>query len=54
MNEETETRTTAQIGELIAAVFDAAAGYSADPREVSRMATLTVMHILQHAPVPSK
>ena len=53
MERETSARITAQIGELIAAVFDVAAGCSADPREVSRMATSTIMHIMRRAQVPS-
>ncbi len=40
---------TAQIGELIAAAFDTAATYSTDPREVSRLATQAVGHMLRHA-----
>ena len=40
---------TASVGELIAAVFEEAAGYSADPREVSRLATHAVRHLMRHA-----
>jgi hypothetical protein len=40
------TRRTAQLGELIAAVFDEAARYSANPREVSRLATHAVSHLM--------
>ena len=45
----THVHRTAQLGELVVAVFDEAAQYSADPREVSRLATKTVMHMLQRA-----
>lgn len=40
---------TAQLGELIVAAFDEAAGYSADPQEVSRLATRAVLHMLRRA-----
>jgi len=36
-----------QVGELIVAAFDEAARYSADPREVSLLATRAVTHILR-------
>jgi hypothetical protein len=39
-------RRTAQLGELVAAAFDAAARLSADPPEVSRLATLVVNRVL--------
>lgn len=39
-------RTTPQLGDLVVAAFDAAAHLSADPREVSRLATLVVKHLL--------
>jgi hypothetical protein len=42
----TLTRRTAQLGELVAAAFDGAKRLSADPREVSRLATLVVNHVL--------
>jgi hypothetical protein len=35
-------RKTAQLGEVVAAVFDKAAHYSEDPREVSRLGTQAV------------
>ena len=40
-------RRTAQLGELVVAAFDGAARLSSDPREVSRMATLVVRHMLR-------
>jgi hypothetical protein len=40
------TRKTARLGELIAAVFDEAARYSIDPREVSRLAAHAVSHLM--------
>jgi hypothetical protein len=41
---------TVALGELILAVFDKAAEYSADPREISRLATQTISHMLWHSP----
>jgi hypothetical protein len=46
---KTQIRKTVPLGELILAVFEKAAQYSADPREVSRLATQTVSHMLWHA-----
>jgi hypothetical protein len=43
------THGTAQLGDLIAAAFDEAARYSADPREVSRLATQAVRHLMRRA-----
>jgi len=43
---KTTTPKTARLGELIAAVFDEAARYSTDPREVSRLATCAVSHLM--------
>jgi hypothetical protein len=43
----TDVDKTAQLGQLVVAVFDEAAQYSSDPREVSRLATEAVMHILR-------
>jgi hypothetical protein len=40
---------TAQLGELVVAVFDEAPQYGTDPEEVSRTATLAVMHIFRRA-----
>ena len=40
-------RKTAQLGEVVAAGFDKAAHYSADPKEVSRLATRAVLLILR-------
>ena len=44
----TNAHETAQLGELVVAAFDAAAQYNSDPREVSRLATRAVMHLLRH------
>ena len=41
--------TTAELGELVAAAFDSAASYSANRREVSALATRTVISMLQRA-----
>jgi len=38
---------TAQLGDIVAAAFDRASDYSADPAQVSRLATQAVMHMLQ-------
>ena len=38
---------SAQLGDLVAAVFDEAAGYSADPREVSNLAVRAVCGLLR-------
>jgi hypothetical protein len=40
---------TAQLGELVVAVFDEAPQYGTDPEEVSRTATRAVMHIFRRA-----
>ena len=44
------TRGTAQLGDLIAAAFDEAAGYTSDPKQVSSLATRAVLHMLRRAP----
>jgi hypothetical protein len=43
----TTLHRSAQLGELVVGVFDEAAHYSTDPRRVSRLATLAVMHMLR-------
>ncbi len=43
---KTQSQKTVPLGELILTVFDKAAQYSLDPREVSHLATQTVAHIL--------
>jgi hypothetical protein len=45
----TRIHETAQLGELVVAVFDEAARYGTDPEEVSRIATRAVMHMLRRA-----
>ena len=35
-----------QLGDLVVAAFDEAARHSADPREVSRLATRAIKHLL--------
>jgi hypothetical protein len=37
----------AELGELVVAMFDEAANYSTDPREVSRLATWAVNDLLR-------
>ena len=44
------TPRTVPLGELVLTVFDKAAQYSADPREVSLLATQTISHMLWHTP----
>jgi hypothetical protein len=46
----TQIPKTVPLGDLILTVFDKAAQYSADPREVARLATQTISHMLWHAP----
>ena len=41
---------TVALGELILAVYDKAAEYSADPKEVSRLAAQTLSHMLWYTP----
>jgi len=50
-------RKTAQLGEVVANVFDKAGHYSRDPKEVSRLATQAVARILRPqrpGPAPSR
>jgi hypothetical protein len=46
----TQIPKTIPLGDLVLTVFDNAAKYSADPREVSRLATQTISHMLWHTP----
>jgi hypothetical protein len=41
------TRNTVEVGELVAVVFDVAAAYSTDRRQVSRLATQVVRIMLR-------
>jgi hypothetical protein len=41
-----QTGETVEFGDLILAIFDEAAQHSADPREVSHLATQTVASVL--------
>jgi hypothetical protein len=45
----THRHTTAEFGDLVVAAYDEAARFSANPREVSRLATQAVAHMLRHA-----
>jgi hypothetical protein len=45
----TDTHHTVQLGALVVAAFDSAAQHSTDPREVSRLATEAVIHLLRRA-----
>jgi hypothetical protein len=49
-----QTPKTIELGELVLAVFDEAAQQSADPREISRLATQTVSSLLGHMPQPRR
>jgi hypothetical protein len=41
--------TTVQLGDLVAAVFEEAARDCHDPRQISRLATSAVMHLIWRA-----
>lgn len=43
---------TILLGELVVAAFDIAAQYSTDPREISRLATKAVIHIMRPWRIP--
>jgi len=45
---------TAPLGELIAAAFDGAATYSADPHQVSRLAMGAIAHLLRSRTHPER
>jgi hypothetical protein len=45
---------TVQLGELVTAVYDSAAAHGGDPREVSRLAGLTVRHMLRGSHWPDR
>lgn len=45
----TDLSVTAPLGDLVLAVYDRAADYSTDPREVTHLATATLDHMLRHA-----
>jgi hypothetical protein len=51
---KSQNQETVEFGELIEAVFDEAAHYSADPREVACLATQTVAELLRRAPKPKR
>ena len=44
---KTNAYQAVRVGDLVVAVFDEAERYSDDPREVSRIATRTVTHMLR-------
>jgi hypothetical protein len=46
----TQTTKTVPLGDLVVTVFDKAAQYSADPQEVSRLATHTISRMLWNMP----
>lgn len=45
----TRMHDSAQLGDLVVAAFDEAARLTADPQEVSRLATAAVVDLLQRA-----
>jgi hypothetical protein len=45
MRSQALIQVTIRFGDLIVAIFDEAAHYSTDPKEVSRLATLTLMQM---------
>lgn len=44
------TRSTAELGEVLAALYDEAASYSGDPRVVTKLATHALADLLVRAP----
>ena len=46
----THVNKTARLGDLVVTVFDEAAKKSSDPREVSRLATRAITHMLRVHP----
>lgn len=51
----TSTHGSIRLGDLVVAAFDVAAHHCSDPKDVSRLATLVVTHMLRMsvAPLPS-
>jgi len=47
---KTHANKTATLGDLVVTVFDEAAKESCDPREVSRLATQAITHMLRVHP----
>jgi hypothetical protein len=50
-------RKIAELGELVVTAFDNAAHYSTNPKEVSRLATRAITHMLQprrRQPAPAR
>ncbi|MDD5308535.1 MAG: hypothetical protein PHU25_14530 [Deltaproteobacteria bacterium] len=45
----TYVQHTMRFGDLVAAIFDRAAQYDTDPKEVSLLATRVVTYMLRHA-----
>ena len=45
----TNAYRTAQLGDLVSAVFDEAAHYTSDPKAISRLATRVLSRILRRA-----
>ena len=45
---------TVEFGELVLAIYDEAAQFSDNPREVSLLATQAVQEMLWHAPKPKR
>ena len=43
-----ETRQTAEMGDIVVAVYDEAAHFGTTPREVSLLATEVVRHLMRH------
>ena len=50
----TQTPKTVRLGELVVIAFDMAARHSTSPREISRLATTTVMRVLRSPGLESK
>ena len=48
-NDEANPKTMAQLGELVVAAYDDTERDTVDPREVARLATRVVIHMVRHA-----
>jgi hypothetical protein len=51
---KSQNQETVELGELIEGVYDETAPYSADPREMTSLATQTVVELLWRAPRPKR
>jgi hypothetical protein len=49
---KTHINKTAELGDLVALIFDNAAQYSTDPQQISHLATQAVSHLLRRGRKP--